>query len=101
MWNLIDKLRALPENSRKTVSVFLAVIFTLCIMVPWFYFQSRAAPNNEEDKSVTAVVTPFTLLAGEASDVGDKVNAGWKSAFSIFTQFQSANKESTSTTPKI
>jgi|GEM_PF-6035490 len=81
MWNFLDKIRVLPEDSRNAIAVFYSAVIGLFIIVPWFVLHDNLpsiTSENTENQPITELASPFSFvsnsLGGLADDFKDKFN---------------------------
>jgi hypothetical protein len=83
MWKYIEKLRALPERSRKIVVLFSSAFFTLIIMVSWLVFPvphfGSLTEAEKQRKNAEHLVAPFSIIGGEIEHATGEIKDQWSS----------------------
>ncbi|MBI2120764.1 MAG: hypothetical protein HYT94_04040 [Parcubacteria group bacterium] len=83
MWNFLDKLRAMPEEARKRVGLFLSAVFTGILLVSWMVFPvphfGSLTAEEKERKSAENLLAPFSALGNEIGVATDGIKDSWSS----------------------
>lgn len=83
MWKLVEKLRALPEGSRKAVVLFSSAGITAVILLSWLVFPvphfGSLSEVEKERKSAEQLSTPFSVIGGEIHGSLGGIKEKWSS----------------------
>lgn len=83
MWKFIEKLRAIPEESRKIAVLFFSGIITALLLVSWLVFPvphfGLLSDAEKERKSAKNLTAPFSVIGGEIHEATRDVKEKWTS----------------------
>lgn len=83
MWKFLEKLRGLPEESRKMVVLFSSACITAILMVSWLVFPvphfGSLSDAEKERKSAEKLITPFSVIGGEVHQAAGDIKEKWSS----------------------
>lgn len=104
MWKFLEKLRSLPEGSRKMVVLFSSAGITVIILVSWLVFpvpHFGTLSNAEKGrKSAEELITPFSVIGGEIHNSAGGIKEKWTSlggTAGMLSLVSSALKENSTT----
>lgn len=83
MWKFLEKLRALPDDSRKMVVLFLSASITGILLTSWLVFPvphfGSLSDAEKERKSAEALIAPFSIIGGEVHQAAGSIKEKWSS----------------------
>lgn len=83
MWKFIEKLRALPEESRKIAVLFFSGIITALLLVSWLVFPvphfGLLSDTEKERKNAQNLTAPFSVIGGEIHEATRDIKEKWTS----------------------
>jgi hypothetical protein len=83
MLKFLEKLRALPEGSRKAVVLFSSASITTVLIVSWLVFPvphfGALTDAEKERKSATDLTAPFSIISGEVHQATGDIKEKWSS----------------------
>lgn len=83
MWKFIEKLRTLPESSRKAVALFSSAGITAVILLSWLVFPvphfGSLTADEEERKNAESLIAPFSVVGEQLHAAIGSVKNEWSS----------------------
>lgn len=83
MWKFIEKLRRLPERSRKVVVLLSSGGITAILLVSWLVFPvphfGALSEAEKERKNAENLAAPFSIIGGEIDNSLKGIKEKWKS----------------------
>lgn len=108
MWDFLEKLRAMPDEARKTVALFSSLGITALILVSWFVFPvphfGSLSAEEQERKPAEDLLGPFSLIGQEIGVATNGIKDSWSSvsgAASVIKAQVEAGNAASSSSPAI
>ncbi len=83
MWKFLEKLRGMPEGSRKAVALFSSMFITATVLVSWLVFPvphfGSLSTAEKERKSAENLITPFSVIGEEVHGAFGNIKGKWSS----------------------
>ena len=83
MWKFIEKLRRLPERSRKVVVLLSSGGITAILLISWLVFPvphfGALSEAEKERKNAENLAAPFSIIGGEIDNSFKGIKEKWKS----------------------
>lgn len=93
MWDFLEKLRAMPDEARKTVALFSSLGITALILVSWFVFPvphfGSLSAEERERKPAEDLLAPFSLIGQEIGVATNGIKDSWSSVSGVTAAIKS------------